>query len=65
MRRTYHEHGETLRWRDRAQTERFFEGLDLLDPGIVQMHKWRPDSDAHLAVPDSDIAMYGAIARKP
>ncbi|WP_263247525.1 SAM-dependent methyltransferase [Saccharopolyspora rosea] len=65
VRRTYHEHGETLRWRDRAQTERFFEGLDLLDPGIVQMHKWRPDSDAHLAVPDSDIAMYGAIARKP
>ncbi|CAM04014.1 S-adenosyl methyltransferase [Saccharopolyspora erythraea NRRL 2338] len=65
VRRTYHEHGETLRWRDLSQTERFFDGLELVDPGIVQMHKWRPDDDTYRQIPEADIAMYGAIARKP
>lgn len=65
VRRTYHEHGETLRWRSRAQAARFFDGLELVEPGIVQMHKWRPDGGIALNVPEADIAMYGAIARKP
>ena len=64
VRRTYREHGETLRWRTLAQTERFFDGLELVDPGIVQMHKWRPDDDTYRHTPEADIAMYGAIARK-
>ncbi|GAB2669557.1 SAM-dependent methyltransferase [Saccharopolyspora gloriosae] len=62
---TYHEHGESMRFRDKAAAERFFDGLELVDPGLVQMHKWRPDDDEHLSVPDADIAMYGGIARKP
>ncbi|MCI2422227.1 SAM-dependent methyltransferase [Saccharopolyspora sp. K220] len=65
VRRTYHEHGETLRWRSHAETAQFFDGLELVEPGIVQMHKWRPDNGTALNVPDADIAMYGAIARKP
>ena len=65
VRRTYHEHGETLRWRNLAQTERFFDGLEMVDPGIVQMHKWRPDDDSYQQIPEADIAMYGAVARKP
>ncbi|MBB5159232.1 SAM-dependent methyltransferase [Saccharopolyspora phatthalungensis] len=65
VRRTYHEHGETLRWRSHAQAAQYFHGLDLVEPGIVQMHKWRPDNDTARNVPEADIAMYGAIAHKP
>jgi hypothetical protein len=65
VRRTYREHGETVRWRSLAQAERMLDGLELVDPGIVQIHKWRPDDDAYKQIPEADIAMYGAIARKP
>ena len=65
VRQTYLDHGETLRWRDRATAERFLEGLELVEPGLVQMHKWRPDCDTYDAVPEADIAMYGAVGRKP
>ena len=33
------EPGRTL-----AKAEEFFEGLELVDPDIVQVHRWRPDS---------------------
>ncbi|MER6991660.1 SAM-dependent methyltransferase [Saccharopolyspora hirsuta] len=64
VRRTYREHGETLRFRTKPRATRFFEGLDLVDPGLVQMHKWRPDAETEKAA-DTDIAMYAAVARKP
>lgn len=64
VRRTYREHGETLRFRTEAQAARFFDGLELTEPGIVQMHKWRPDEHTEQA-DDADIAMYAAVARKP
>src|SRR5712691_7992560 len=31
--------------RDEAETTRFFAGLDLVEPGVVAVAKWRPDSD--------------------
>jgi hypothetical protein len=65
VRRTYYEHGETLRWSSLPQTERLFDGLELVEPGIVQMHKWRPVDDSYQQIPEADIAMYGAVARKP
>ncbi|TWF93955.1 SAM-dependent methyltransferase [Saccharopolyspora dendranthemae] len=65
VRRAYREHGETLKFRTYATAQRFFSGLDLVDPGVVQMHKWRPDDPASLEVPEADIAMYAGIARKP
>lgn len=30
--------------RSRAQVERFFEGFELVEPGLVSMPNWRPDS---------------------
>ncbi|MFE5666872.1 SAM-dependent methyltransferase [Streptomyces niveus] len=50
--------------RDRATALSFFDGLELVDPGVTQVHKWWPEAD-QLGVLDSDIAMYGAVARKP
>ncbi|MEU6025479.1 SAM-dependent methyltransferase [Streptomyces tauricus] len=37
----------------------FFEGLDLVEPGIVQVTRWRPDS------PGSVVDAYGGVGRKP
>ncbi|WP_189863496.1 SAM-dependent methyltransferase [Streptomyces poonensis] len=54
-----------MRLRTRAEAGEFFEGLDLVEPGIVQVHKWRPDGTGERNVRDEDIAMYGAVARKP
>ncbi|HEU5156465.1 MAG TPA: SAM-dependent methyltransferase [Streptosporangiaceae bacterium] len=31
--------------RTRAGVTRFFDGLELLEPGVVQLPKWRPDPD--------------------
>ncbi|RKN04736.1 SAM-dependent methyltransferase [Streptomyces radicis] len=61
----YADHGEPLKWRTKAEAERFFDGLELEEPGVVQMHKWRRDPAEIAHIADSDIAMYGAVARKP
>ena len=39
---------------------RCFEGLEMVDPGMVQITQWRPEV---IDVPDIDA--YGAVARKP
>jgi trans-aconitate methyltransferase len=53
----------TVTLRSHAQITRFFDGLEMLDPGLVQVHRWRPGS----AAPDDgeQIAGYAAVARKP
>ncbi len=33
---------ETQRHRNHAEVERFFDGLELLEPGLVPVQKWRP-----------------------
>jgi S-adenosyl methyltransferase len=48
--------------RDREGTTRFFAGLDLLEPGVVGVSQWRPDSDLAAAMPSS---MWCGVARKP
>ncbi len=63
--REYESRGEPLVFRTRAQAERFVDGLELEEPGLVQMHKWRPEPGTIDHVNDEDIAMYGAIGRKP
>ncbi|OPF71643.1 methyltransferase [Streptomyces antioxidans] len=54
-----------MRLRTEAEAERFFDGLELVEPGLTQVHKWRPDATDTEDIKDEDIAMYGAVARKP
>jgi hypothetical protein len=51
-----------VRLRDDVATARFFDGLDLLDPGLVPTSGWRPNSDAVSALPSS---MWCGVAAKP
>jgi len=48
--------------RDRAQVTAFFGGLDLMEPGVVQLSKWRPQSEAESMAAS---ALWGGVARKP
>jgi S-adenosyl methyltransferase len=41
---------------------RFFDGLDLVEPGMVQASKWRPTTEAEATSP---AALWGGVARKP
>jgi hypothetical protein len=49
--------------RSRARVEAFFDGLELIDPGVVPVLAWRPDNgmpaDVHAAY------YYAAVGRKP
>ncbi|WP_279097052.1 SAM-dependent methyltransferase [Kitasatospora aureofaciens] len=61
--REYNARGIPLQARDKAETEAFFDGYRLLDPGVTLVHHWRPDADAP-AIRDRDIAMYAGVAVK-
>lgn len=60
----YGAHGVAVRARTRAEFEEFFDGLELIEPGVVLVHHWRPDG-LGAQVPDSGIGLYGPVARKP
>jgi SAM-dependent methyltransferase len=50
----------TLRLRTRAEIEGFFEGLEIVEPGIVWLPEWRPaPDDPPLAVDDP--IRYGSV----
>jgi S-adenosyl methyltransferase len=48
--------------RDHAQVTSFFDGLEMVEPGVVQLSKWRPRSEAESA---AAAALWGGVARKP
>jgi S-adenosyl methyltransferase len=53
---------EKATMRDRAGVTRLFDGLELLDPGVVRVSAWRPDSELEAARPTG---LWGGVARKP
>ena len=52
---------EKVTLRARPAVARFFEGLDLVAPGLVQASKWRPASDLEAASPAT---VWAGVARK-
>ncbi|RKS77008.1 O-methyltransferase involved in polyketide biosynthesis [Actinomadura pelletieri DSM 43383] len=60
----YNAHGIPTVARSRAEVEPFFEGLELLDPGVVLVHHWHPDEEA-AKLDDTHVTIYGGVARKP
>ena len=37
---------EKVTFRGQAEVKRFFDGLDLVEPGMVRVQQWRPDTEA-------------------
>ncbi|SNQ49311.1 conserved hypothetical protein [Frankia canadensis] len=43
------------------------DGLDLVEPGLQVVHRWRPDGDgpgAAASPTDAQVSVYGTVARK-
>ncbi|MGW0732263.1 SAM-dependent methyltransferase [Streptomyces sp. NPDC002851] len=60
----WNEHGTPkLTQRTPQQIARYFDGLELLPPGVVSCSRWRPEP-TNAELPD-EVAMFGAVARKP
>jgi hypothetical protein len=49
-------------YRSQPEVAAFFDGLDIIEPGVVPVQHWRPDSEVEAA---RRAAMWGAIGRKP
>ncbi len=64
--RGYDESGAVpYRLRGPAQIARFFDGLELVEPGLVSCPRWRPDpADVSGGLPDEVDALSG-VGRKP
>jgi hypothetical protein len=52
---------ETQRHRSHAEVARFFDGLELIEPGVVAVQQWRPGSEIEARTRS---AMWGGAGRK-
>ncbi|MER6675345.1 SAM-dependent methyltransferase [Streptomyces sp. NPDC000983] len=59
--RFWNEHGTPpLTQRSPEAVARFFDGLELLEPGVVSCSRWRPEGSGA-----AEVALYGGVGRKP
>ena len=51
-------------WQDRSPEEiaSFFEGLELVEPGVVSCTRWRPDPSP--SGPPAEVDAFGGVGRK-
>jgi O-methyltransferase involved in polyketide biosynthesis len=57
----WNEHGTPkIKYRSSAEIARFFDGLEVLEPGVVPCSRWRPGPED----PDIDVNQYCGLARK-
>lgn len=53
-------------FRSRDEIVRFFDGLELVEPGVVHLDEWRPDESTPVANGDTRISpLYCGVARVP
>ena len=51
--------------RSRDDFARFFDGLELVEPGVVSVAQWRAETEPQPRPTVDEVSMYGAVARKP
>ncbi|MFR9673584.1 SAM-dependent methyltransferase [Streptomyces sp. TR06-5] len=58
--------GHWGRVREPHEVEKYFEGLEVVEPGLGRINDWRPDSELALKEPDTgDWFEFGGVARVP
>ncbi|MFF0409671.1 SAM-dependent methyltransferase [Kitasatospora sp. NPDC004745] len=60
----YRDAGSPVRARTRADFARFFDGWNLLDPGIASTPRWRPEPDTP-QIADADASCLAGVAIRP
>jgi hypothetical protein len=61
MRETTERGGTPIRARTRAEIARFFDGMQLLDPGVVSCSRWRPEP---IEIGDPrEVYLFGGVGR--
>ena len=64
--RLYRASGIHVQGRTREEILPFFDGLELVEPGVVMPHRWRPESEeARAAAEALDLWIFAGVARKP
>jgi hypothetical protein len=53
---------EKVTFRGQSEVASFFDGLELVEPGMVNVPQWRPGSEEEASSP---AALWGGVARKP
>ena len=56
---------ETYVLRDCAEVHRFFDGLDLVEPGVVAIDRWRPGRVSPTPARRRSPSIHAAVGRKP
>jgi hypothetical protein len=51
--------------RSRDEATRFFDGTELVDPGLTSIVDWRPQTHPRPQMPAEQAAVYGAVGRLP
>lgn len=59
----YTHSGIAMQPRSRQEFARFFTGLELVEPGIVPLHQWRPTIEQPASF-DRTLPLYAAVGRK-
>jgi len=61
----YRSVGTATQLRSKEQFARFFEGWDLVEPGIALSHRWRPDQETQTSmITDAEASCWVGVARK-
>jgi SAM-dependent methyltransferase len=50
--------------RSESEIMRFFDGLELVDPGLVWLPRWRPDDDSDVDLPPELMGGFAGVGRK-
>ena len=59
----YRRQGVTMRVRSKAEVARFFDGLELVPPGVDVLTRWHPGPEGPSSEPDAAVSVYGGVAQ--
>jgi hypothetical protein len=54
-----------VRFRTRAEIDAFFDGLELVPPGVGRLRDWWPDGPLLAPATKEDDMLLGGVARTP
>ncbi|MFI9461332.1 SAM-dependent methyltransferase [Streptomyces xiamenensis] len=63
VQRAYRAQGVPLTLRDKARFTEFFEGLEIIEPGVQVVSDWRPEVPEEERPDHADVSWYGGVGK--